>query len=75
MSSEVFQQRIRNLRANRNLSQKQVADGIGITETGYYYYETGRRKPGFDSISALADLYNVSTDYLFGRTNNPEIVR
>lgn len=57
------------------MSQKQVADGIGITETGYYYYESGRRKPGFDVIPALADLYNVSTDYLFGRTDNPQIVR
>ncbi|MBR1807569.1 MAG: helix-turn-helix transcriptional regulator, partial [Selenomonadaceae bacterium] len=38
-------------------------------------YESARRKPNFDAIIALADFFNVSTDYLLGRTDNPQVMR
>ena len=58
-------------RKNSGLTQKQVADGIGISEVGLQNYENGRRKPAFDDLIALADFYDVSLDYLVGRSDEP----
>ncbi len=68
---KVFQERLRFLRAEKGVSQKQVAESLGITEVGYRNYETGRRKPTFDILPSIADFFGVSTDYLFGRSDNP----
>lgn len=70
-TEKVFQERLRLLRSEKGVSQKQVAESLGITETGYQNYEVGRRKPTFDILPAIADFFGVSTDYLFGRTDNP----
>lgn len=72
-TEEIFKERLRLLRAEKGISQKQVAEGLGITEVGYRNYEAGRRKPNFDILPAIADVFGVSTDYLFGRTNNPVV--
>ena len=71
----IFQERLRLLRSGKGVSQKQVADDIGITEVGYRNYEAGRRKPTFDVLPSIADFFNVSTDYLLGRTDNPQVNR
>lgn len=68
---EVFKIRLRGLRHERNKSSRQVAEGLGITDVAYRNYEAGRRKPNFDILPALADYFNVSLDYLVGRSNNP----
>ena len=72
---ELFQTTIRKLRDDRNLSQQQVADLLGISKVGYQNYEVGRRKPTFEMLIALADFFGVSLDYLVGRTDKPEINR
>jgi transcriptional regulator with XRE-family HTH domain len=59
------------LRTKKGASQKQVAESLGITEVGYQNYEVGRRKPTFTVLPTIADFFNVSTDYLLGRTDNP----
>lgn len=66
-----FQERLRLLRNKKGASQRQVADGLGITEVGYRNYEAGRRKPTFDILPLIADFFGVSLDYLFGQTDNP----
>ena len=66
-----FQTRLTNIRRSKGFTQKQVADGIGISEVGLQNYENARRKPAFDVLIALADFYDVSLDYLVGRSNNP----
>ena len=66
-----FSKQISFLRKSRNLTQKQVADGIGIAEQAYQRYEYGR-KPAFDVLIALADYFDVSLDYLVGRCDNPD---
>ena len=71
-NQEIFSHRLRELRNHRNLSQKLVASKLGITETGYQNYEVGRRRPTFDISIALADFFDVSLDYLVGRTDNPQ---
>ncbi len=74
MSREkIFQERLLVLRNKKGVTQQQVADGLGITEVGYRNYERGRRKPSFDILPAIADFFNVSADYLLGRTDNPKI--
>ena len=66
-----FQTRLTNIRRSKGFTQKQVADGIGISEVGLQNYENGRRKPAFDVLIALADFYDVSLDYLVGRSDDP----
>lgn len=74
MSREkIFQERLRLLRKKGGMSQKQVAERFGITTVGYQNYEGGRRTPSFNMLAALADFFNVSLDYLFGRTDNPKV--
>jgi len=68
-----FSVRIRELRSTRNLSQKTVAKAIGMAPMAYQRYEYGTREPAFSKLLALADYFDVSLDYLVGRTDNPEI--
>ena len=70
---QAFQERLRLLRAEKGLSQRQVAEEFGITKIGYQNYEAGRHLPSFSMLNALADFINVSIDYLFGRTDNPRV--
>lgn len=68
-----FSMRLKNLRVERNLTQKQVYEAIGLSSLGYQRYEYGQREPAFQKLLALADFFNVSIDYLVGRTDNPEV--
>lgn len=54
-----------------NYTQRQVADGIGIAEQAYQRYEYGRTVPSALVLIALADFFNVSLDYLVGRSDDP----
>lgn len=60
---------LRQLRSERGLKQKVVAKRIGVTEREYGHYETGYRKPKIETLIKLADFYNVSIDYLVGRSD------
>lgn len=62
--------RIRDLREDRDLTQKQVAQILGMSQTGYSKYETGENDIPTAVLIKLADFYNTSTDYLLGRTDN-----
>jgi transcriptional regulator with XRE-family HTH domain len=65
--------RLKYLREKNNYSQKRVAEAIGLTNVQLSRYESGDRKPDPDTINLLADFFNVSTDFLLGRTDNIEI--
>lgn len=52
-------------------TQKYVADKIGVARVTYTAYENGTKMPPFDTINNIAELFEVSTDYLMGRTDNP----
>ncbi len=69
----IFGEHLKNLRKSRNITQKQLALGIGASERGIQQYELGERKPTYDMLIALADYFDVSLDYLVGRSENPEI--
>jgi transcriptional regulator with XRE-family HTH domain len=62
-----FAEHIRNIRKSKNLTQKEVAEGIGVDECVYQRYENGKAKPSFDNIIALSDFFEISADYLLGR--------
>lgn len=63
--------RLEQLRKNHNLNQEDVAALIGVARTTYAMYEQGNREMDYELLIKLADYYNVSLDYLFGRTDNP----
>lgn len=62
-------QRIRDLREDRDLTQAQVGTAIGVPQRTYAYYESGQRMVPPHVLCALADFYDVSVDYLLGRSN------
>lgn len=62
--------RIRDLREDNDLTQKEVADYLHIKQNTYSQYETGHRQLPIDCLVALARLYKTSTDYILGLTDN-----
>lgn len=64
-----MQLRIRDLREDKDLKQKQVADYLMCDQSLYSKYERGERPLPLDYACKLADYYGVSLDYLVGRTN------
>ena len=64
--------RLDELKSSRKLMQKQVAEGAGIPLRTYRRYENGEREPSASIIVSLADFFDVSTDYLLGRSDNPQ---
>lgn len=69
----MYFRRLRDLREDHDLMQKEVAAVLGIQQTVYSRYERGFQTIPVEHALKLADYYNVSTDYLFGRTQNPSI--
>lgn len=69
----VYFRRLRDLREDADLKQKEVAALLGIQQTVYSRYERGFQTIPLEHLLTLADYYHVSTDYLLGRTNNPKI--
>ena len=65
----MYQNRIRDLREDRDLKQKALADLLKIHQTTYSDYELGRVNIPVTALHTLADFYDVSIDYLLGRTS------
>lgn len=61
--------RIRDLREDKDLTQTQVAQFLGMSQTGYSKYETGENDIPTAILLKLADFYQTTTDYLLGRTD------
>ena len=68
---EIISKRLRQLRAEQQKTQLDVAKAIGIADAAYRKYELGSRSPGAEKLLLLADYFNVSADYLLGRTDKP----
>ena len=58
---------LKKLRRSKNLTQKELAEVIGVDRTTYVKYESGDSEPSFEKLIKLADFFEVSLDYLFGR--------
>lgn len=61
--------RLKELRSFHGIKQRDIAELLGIDRTTYGKYETGASEPDFNTIERIADFYNVTVDYLFGRSN------
>lgn len=61
--------RIKNLREDNDLTQKQISNFLNISQVAYSYYELNRRNIPLELLSKLADFYNTSIDYLVYRTD------
>ena len=62
-------ERLLNLRLERNLSQKSLVNETGLALNTYVRYERGEREPTASVLVRIADFYNVTTDYLLGRSD------
>ncbi len=65
----MYYPRLKDLREDHDLVQKEVASYLGIDQRVYSNYETGKREIPTRFVIALAEYYHTSTDYLLGRTN------
>lgn len=70
-----FPSRLKELRKLWNMSQVRAGEIAGITSKQIQRYEAGESEPTLSVLLALADYFNVSLDYLTGRTDNPEVNR
>lgn len=70
-----FYKRIKDLREDNDKTQTEIASYLGMKQPQYYRYENGLRDIPSDMLIKLADFYNVSTDYILGRTDNPKLNR
>lgn len=64
--------RIRDLREDNDMKQKEVAAYLNCSQQVYSNYELGQRDIPTDILIRLSKLYNVSTDYILGLTSNPK---
>ena len=62
-------EKLKSLRIEKKLTQKQVADRIGLAISAVSSYESGTRYPSYDVLAKLARIFHVSTDYLLGMTD------
>ena len=67
--------RLKELRKKKGISQLRLATELNTTQNTISRYETGEREPGIDELIKIADFFNVSVDFLIGRTENPKINR
>ena len=66
-------EKLKSLRIEKKLTQKQVADRIGLAISAVSSYESGTRYPSYDVLVKLARIFHVSTDYLLGMTDKRNI--
>jgi len=67
----MYGDKIATLREQFHLTQKELADEIGITRAALSHYEKNRREPTYDILKKLATFFHVTTDYLLEKTANP----
>lgn len=63
----MFNKRLRETRMNKGLTQPQMAEALNIALRSYQKYEQGVREPSFSALVQIADVFEVSTDYLLCR--------
>ena len=66
-----FSERILKLKKEKNLLQKDIAENISVSLRSYQDYEYGKMEPKMSNLVALADYFDVSLDYLVGRSDDP----
>lgn len=65
-------ERLRYLRESVKLSQVKMAEVVGVKQSSLNRYELNQASPSFETLTRYADYFDVSMDYIFGRTDNPQ---
>lgn len=68
---ETFSHRLRKLRKERKVSQKELATALHLSDVSVSRYELGTAEPSLETFHAICNYFNVTPDYLFGNTDNP----
>ena len=68
----MFIERLKKLRKKEKLTQKDIATFLNISQPAYQQFESGKKKMNLDTMEKLADYFNVSIDYLRGKTDIPD---
>lgn len=71
----MFSEILVKLIEERKVTAYQIAKATGLSNTALSRYKAGKQEPAIDKLIALADFFDVSTDYLLGRTDNPKMNR
>lgn len=71
-SNELLSSRIKHLRINANVNQETFGKAIGLKKSSLSMIENGHRAVSIETLVAIADYFNVSLDYLVGRSDTPE---
>ena len=66
-----FSERLKEIRKSKGVTQKAMAKYLGVLEQSYQLYEYGKREPNHETTIKLADFFDVSLDYLMGRSDEP----
>lgn len=66
----IFPERLKNLRKNKKITQEELGKRINVTKVSVSGYENGNRMPDTETLQNIADYFNVSIDYLLGRSEN-----
>ena len=69
-----FNENLKIARERKGLSQKDIAEGIGVAKSTYSLYESGNREPNVQTIKKIADILNVSADELLGIDDEPQTI-
>lgn len=67
--------RLKELRKGRGMTQQKLASELSMTQKRISHYEIGDHEPNFVALIKIADYFDVSVDYLLGRTDNPKVNR
>ncbi|EGL82062.1 helix-turn-helix domain protein [Caldalkalibacillus thermarum TA2.A1] len=65
--------RLKELRKEHKLTQPQLADKLNVGKSTVAMWETGDREPDYEMLQKIADFFEVSTDYLLGRVDDPHL--
>ena len=71
-SNNIFAERLMYLRKSNNITQLRLAEIIGVSKSTVSLMESGKRGASIESIYQLADYFDVSIDYLVGRSDDPK---
>lgn len=71
-NTKIVGQRLRSLREGLKYPQVKMAEMVGVKQTSINRYESGEAEPSFEILLKYADFFDVSMDYIFGRTDNPQ---
>ena len=66
-----FSEKLKDLRSEHKITQAQLAAAIGVTDRACRRYESGENEPTLSVLQSMADYFNVSVDYLIGRSDDP----